>query len=83
MIVYELKCEDASALGGPMGTEQTEFLWNELHKKKETAQKAALKHRKTSLYGGKVDADWKKNGKQLVWDAGSYIYTISKKEVLE
>jgi hypothetical protein len=70
--VYNLECEDASHLGGPMGTEYTTTLWVKPFASMQAAKKYAVKYAKRGK--DEPPPDWKKRS----WDAGAYIFTVHR-----
>ncbi len=69
--IYMLTCEDASHLGGPMGTEYTTTMWNKLFNSVELAKKHAEDFTKQK-------GDWSREEGYWSWDAGAYIFIIRK-----
>ncbi len=78
MIVYNLTCEDASHLGGPMGTEYTEFMWTKPFSSLEKAKAYAKKYHKFPFW-----AEWQEdeNGDRWYIDVGAYGFKIEKQEI--
>jgi hypothetical protein len=73
--IYLLICEDASSLGGPMGSQHTDFMWIKPFSDRDKAKTYAEKYAKR-----KAD---KWNGiKILEWDSGPYYFTIKEEKVL-
>ncbi len=72
---YVLEIEDATNLGGPMGTEYTSTVGIELFETESAAKKYAEQHCK------KEKGEWVKSGDHSSWDAGGFIYTIRIQEV--
>jgi hypothetical protein len=77
--VFQLTCEDASNLGGPMGSEYTTTLWTELFTEREKAVKYAVDWCKKR----KCDKHIIKAAKELQVkdsvDAYAYLFSISKR----
>lgn len=73
MFVFNLICEDASHLGGPMGTEYTTHLWTKTFSSVDKAKAYAEKYCK------KEEFRWEKGerGKWFV-DARTHIFTIER-----
>jgi len=84
MGVYLLICEDASNLGGPMGSEYTTHVFSKVFSSLQSAKDYAKAHRERR--GGKWPdwAEWKRDRKTH-WhvDAGTHIYKIDYQEVEE
>ena len=81
--IFTLICEDASHLGGSMGTEYTTLLWTKIFTDKDKAKEYAKK--KVGKGRGLYDDDedrWQKNGRELCWDSGPYIFTIKEEKIL-
>ena len=77
--ISTLVCEDASHLGGPMGSEYTTFVFSKPFGSVESAKKYAVKYQKG---GFPTWAGWKKSGRnRIVCDSGAYIWTITTQEV--
>lgn len=81
-----LGCEDASHLGGPMGTEYTTPMWSKPFSTVEKAKKYAEDYVKKKFC--KVDIDWREtvsseNEKYHAWDAMRYIFYIRFKQMDE
>jgi hypothetical protein len=66
-----LICEDATHLGGPMGTEYTTPLWAKSFDDVAMAKRYAEKHFKKRI-------DWCGHAKSWSADVGCYIYNIVK-----
>ena len=75
-LVWVLTCEDASHLGGPMGTEYTTLCWTRLFAKQESAKKYAEGF--IRKIWKKPAIDWKVNDNHIAWDALSHIFTIKR-----
>ena len=76
MDIYILTCEDASHLGGPMGSEYTTLMWTEVFTSLDKAKAHAEKH------WWREDSRWDRAAfREAKWsaDVGPYIYTIEKK----
>lgn len=67
-----LTCEDASHLGGPMGSEYTTLVFTKVYSSVEVAQKKAEEYQ----HGFPEWARWKENDKKMWCDSGAYIWTI-------
>jgi hypothetical protein len=86
--IFNLVCEDASHLGGPMGTEYTEYMWSKLFSSKEKAKAYAEKFsgvKSKSLRWKEeeeYEPEWQRDGKELSWDSGPYVFTIKEEKVL-
>jgi len=74
--VYSLDCEDASHLGGPMGTEYTVHVWSMIFADLDSAKEHAERYIKEPI-------DWKKDSISWYADVGAYVFTIKKARVLE
>jgi hypothetical protein len=84
MDVYNLTCEDASHLGGPMGTEYTTHVFTKPFTTLQKAKDYAKKYHK----GSKLEFIWPEYAKweqdsSVRWhvDAGAYIFEIKKEKV--
>jgi len=77
MKVYNLACEDASHLGGMMGTEYTTHMFSRLFTTLEKAQKYA------ESYGSGFPewASWEQDKKHYWCDSGAFIWTITPQDV--
>ena len=80
--IFVLTCEDASHLGGPMGSEYTEFLWNKLFSDRDKAKAHAEKYADRDGEGEEYKTNWQGKGKEISWDSGPYIFTIKEEKVL-
>jgi plasmid replication initiation protein len=74
-MLFMMVCEDASHLGGPMGTEYTTHIFSKVFRSVKAAKLCAEKYR-TEKTGGTV-TDWRKNGDLHYWDAGMFIFRIT------
>jgi len=73
--VFNLICEDASHLGGPMGTEYTTHVFTKPFVSVEKAKEFAKKYQKK----WPEHATWKRDGRnRLYCDATYYIWAIEK-----
>ena len=76
--IFTLICENVFARGGPMAYPTTEFRWSKLFSDKDKAKAYAEEY-----YGrGPEPRRWQKNGKELFWDSGPYIFIIKEEKVL-
>jgi len=75
--IYNLTCEDATHLGGPMGTEYTTHMWTKpfssIDKSREYAENYVKDKQGKIVY--KPDKNW------LSWDAGTYCFNIKEQVV--
>ena len=75
MLIYRIRKEDWTSVGGPMGSEQTPTVWSSLHRNIIDAQNAAM------LDNGKP-INWKfDNDHWHSGDLGSHAYIITKEQV--
>ena len=80
LYIYNLICEDASHLGGPMGSEYTEHIFTKPFSDLQKAKNYAVKYSERKYWEDWMK--WKKDGKNSWYlDEGSYIFTIERKEV--
>jgi hypothetical protein len=83
--VYNLELEDASHLGGPMGTEYTTTIWVKPFASMQRAKAYAEKYAKKK--GNEREPEWKKSqntdgtNKHVFWDAGAYIFNIHRVKI--
>ena len=80
--VYLLECEDASGMGGPMGTEYTEHLWTKPFSSIEKAKKYAEEFIEKYWGKGEVSVSWKKYPGYVFWDARSHGFTIKPQYIM-
>jgi len=82
--IFILTCEDASHLGGPMGTEYTTHMFSKPFASLESAQRFAEKY--SDDHGGLASKEmkWTKDWYRERWaeDASKFIFVIKKDEVL-
>jgi hypothetical protein len=78
MDVYNLTCEDASHLGGPMGTEYTTHVFTKPFTTLQKAKDYAKKYQKNWPEYAKWEQD-----SRTRWhvDTGVYIFAIKKEKV--
>ncbi len=84
MYIYNLICEDAGGLGGPMGSEHTDYIFTQPCSSLKVAKAYAEKYRKKNCKGDWPKyAEWEsqEKGRWFV-DSGAYIFTIERREVL-
>jgi hypothetical protein len=76
--IYSLTCEDASSLGGPMGSEHTTHLFTKPFSSFEKAYDCAKK------FAHLDSIDWTKIEYKSEWsaDTGAYIFKIKLEKVL-
>lgn len=77
--MFQLICEDATALGSGMGTERTYYMWNELFTSVREAKKYAEGYNRRQ--GSGWAPSWEKDGDRWAWDAGCFFFEIRRKEV--
>ena len=75
MDAYLLECEDASGLGGPMGTEHTTHVFSKPFLTLETAMEHAQTHHQKYR---KDKLNWKRDKNSWYVDGSTHIYTITK-----
>ena len=83
MEYYKLKCEDASNLGGPMGTESTSLMFVNAFSTEEKAKNyvrdwCAERNISIPYHSSK----WNNYNYGIVMDSGPFIFTITKDEIL-
>jgi hypothetical protein len=78
MQTYVLHCEDASHLGGRMGTEYTTLLFTKVFKNLNDAKNFPSQYQKDILNW----ASWEKYEDRWVMDSGQYIWTIELQSIL-
>jgi len=74
---FLLICEDASHLGGPMGSEYTEHVFSKAFPSILEAQKYAVKKQGKGRWPDYAEWTQQSNG-NLTCDSGCYIWTIQK-----
>ena len=74
---FILVCEDASHLGGPMGSEYTEHVFSKVFPSSMEAQEYAVKYQDKKHWPEWAEWNMQSNG-SLTCDSGRYIWTISR-----
>lgn len=84
---WNLTCEDASHLGGPMGSEYTAYLFTKHFQNKEDAETyPEYYHKELGHYFNKEDCRWKKSETKkntFYMDSLAFIWTLELIEFTE
>lgn len=75
--MFILSCEDASHLGGPMGTEYTTHLFSKVFSSVDKAKEFAQSYQKI----WPTWAKWYTDGTKYWVDSGTYIWKIAPVEI--
>ncbi len=79
--IFNLTCESASNLGGPIGTTRPLITTSHVYTKPFGTLIRAKAHAEGSVKNWPIWAEWRKSGDAWVVDCGSYIFTIKKEKV--